>query len=59
MQKNFLHKILKFVLNHNIINLNKNFKILQDKFLCIYHKLTMKVSLPQIINTKKHTKTAC
>ena len=59
MQKKLLHKILNFVLNHNFFNLNKNSKILQVKFLCIYHKLTMEVSLSQIINTKKHTKTSC
>ena len=34
-------------------------EVLQDKLLCIYHSLTMEVSLPQIINTKKHTKTVC
>jgi len=44
-----------------IVYLNKKHfdsKILQNKLLCIYHSLTMEVSLPQIINTKKHTKTA-
>ena len=30
-----------------------------DKLLCIYHSFTMEVSLLQIINTKKLTKTAC
>ena len=30
-----------------------------DKLLCIDHSLTMEVSLLQIINTKKLTKTAC
>ena len=32
--------------------------IIKDKLLSIYHNFTMEVSLPQIINTKKHTKTA-
>ena len=47
--------------NNLIIYLNKKHldsKILQNKFLCIYHNFTMEYSLPQIINTK-HTKTAC
>ena len=30
-----------------------------DKLLCIYHSFTMEVSLLQIINTKKLTKSAC
>ena len=30
-----------------------------DKLLCIDHSLTLEVSLLQIINTKKLTKTAC
>jgi len=29
-----------------------------DKLLCIYHSFSMEVSLLQIINTKKLTKTA-
>ena len=62
MQKNMLHKVHNFVLNYKFINLNENYfnkKILQDKLLYIYYKLNMEVSFPQIINTKKHTKTAC
>ena len=57
-----LHKVHNFVLNYKFINFNENYfdnKILQDKLLYIYHKLNMKVSSPQIINTKKHTKTGC
>ena len=30
-----------------------------EKLLCIYHSFTMEVSLLQIINTKKLTKSAC
>ena len=30
-----------------------------DKLLCIYHNFTMEMSLLQIINTKKLTKSAC
>ena len=65
MQINLLHKVLNFVLHYKFINLNKTFfdyKILQDKLRYIYQKhlkLKMKVSLPQIIITKRHTKTAC
>ena len=65
MQINLLHKVLNFVLNYKFINLNKiyfDLKILQDKIWYIYHKhhkFNMKVSLQQIIITKKHTKTAC
>ena len=65
MQKSLLHKVHNFVLSYKSINLNENYfgnKILQDKLLYIYHnhhKLNMEVSLPQIINTKKHTQTAC
>ena len=62
MQINLLHKVLNFVLNYKIINFNKNYiayKILQDKLLCIYHNFVSSLFLPQIINTKKHTKTAC
>ena len=57
-----LHKVHNFVLNYKFINLNENYfdnKILQDKLLYIYYKLNIEVSFPQIINTKKHTKTAC
>ena len=59
MQKNLLLKVLNFVLNHRFINSNKkyyDYKIMQDKLLCIGHKFTIKVSLPLIINTKKYTK---
>ena len=62
MQINLLHKVLSFVLNHKLIDLNKKYfdsRILQDKLLCIYHKFTIKVSMPQIINTKNPTKTIC
>ena len=65
MQINLLLKVLNFVLNYKFICLNNNhfdYKILQDKLLYIYHnhdKFNMEVSLPQIINTKMHTKTAC
>ena len=62
MQVNLLHKVLNLVLNYKLINLNKNYfdhKILQDKLWYIYHKFNMEVSLPQIIITKKRTKTAC
>ena len=65
MQINLLHKVLNFVLNYKFINSNKNYfdhKILQDKLWYIYHKhqkFNMEVSLPQIINTKNNTKTAC
>ena len=31
---------------------------MQNKIVCIFHNFTMEVSMPQIINTKKHTKTA-
>ena len=61
MQTNLLHKVLNFVLNLKFFNLNKNFfdhKILQDKLWYIHQKFNMEVSLPQIIITKKHTKTA-
>ena len=64
MQEKLLHKVHNFVLNYKFINLNENYfdnNILQDKLLYIYHnhhKLNMEVFLPQIINTKKHTKTA-
>ena len=30
-----------------------------DKLLCIFYSFTIEVSLQQIINTKKLTKTAC
>ena len=62
MQINLLHKVLKFVLNYKLINLNKNYfyhKILQDKLWYIFHNFNMEVPLPQIIITKKQTKTAC
>ena len=65
MQINLLHKVLNLLLVYEIINLNKNYsghKILQDKLWYIYnkhHKFSMGVSLPQIIITKKYTKTAC
>ena len=62
MQTNVLKKVLYFVVNNKFINLNKDYlgyNFLQDKLLCKFHKLTMEVSLPQIINTKRHTKTAC
>ena len=65
MQINLLHKVLNFVLNYKFINLNKIYfdhKILQDKIWYIYHKhhkFNIEVSLPEIIITKKHTKTAC
>ena len=32
---------------------------MQNKLLCIYQSFTIEKSLPQIINTKKHIKTAC
>ena len=35
-----------------------DFKILQEKILCIFNNFTMEVSLPLIINTKEHTKNA-
>ena len=59
MQINLLHKVLNYVLNYKFINLNKNYfdnKILDDKLLCTYHNFTIVVFLPQITNTKKHTK---
>ena len=62
MQINLIHKVLIFVLNYEIVNLNQNYfdnKILQNKLLFMYHNFTREVFLPQIINTKKHTKTAC
>ena len=62
MQINLIHKVLNFVLNYEFINLNQNYfdsKILKDKLLFMYHNFTKEVFLPQIINTKKHTKTAC
>ena len=65
MQKKLLHKVLNLVLNYKFINLNKiyfDYKILKDKLRYIYQKnlkFNMEVSLPQIIITKRHTKTAC
>ena len=65
MHINLLHKVLNLVLNYKFINLNKNYfdhKFLHDKLWYFYHKhlkLDIEVSLPQIIITKKHTKTAC
>ena len=65
MQINLLHKVLNFVVNYSFIYLNENYfdhKILQDKLWYInhkHHKLNMEVFLPQIIITKKDTKTAC
>ena len=64
MQVNLLHKVLNLVLNYKLINLNKNYfdhKILQDKLWYIYQKhlrFNIEVYLPQIIITKRHTKTA-
>ena len=53
---NLLHKVLYFVLNHKnlVIYLNKTYfgsKIVQDIFFCIHHKFTLKVLLPQVIDT--------
>ena len=62
MQINLIHKVLIFVLNYEFVNLNQNYfdnKILQNKLLFMYHNFTREVFLSQIINTKKHTKTAC
>ena len=61
MQISLLHKVLNFVLNYKFINSNKIYfdhKILQDKLWYLHQKFNMEVSLPQIIITKKHTKTA-
>ena len=46
----------------SIIYLNKihfDSKIMLDKLLCVYHSFFMEVSLVQIINIKKLTKSAC
>ena len=62
MQINLLHEVLNCVLNYKFINLIKNYfdnKTLQDKLLWLYHNFAREVFLPQIINTKKRTKTAC
>ena len=62
----FLFFSLSFIFTSSVaasfIYLNKKCfgsKIMLDKLMCIYHSLTMEVSLLQIINTKKLTKPAC
>ena len=55
-----LHKIFNYKELHSLLKLKKIVsKILQDKILCIYYNFTMETPLPQIINTKNHTKIAC
>ena len=59
----FLHSFI-FTSNSaaSFIYLNKkyfNSKTMLDKLLSMYHSFTTKVSLLQIINTKKFTKTSC
>ena len=53
------NKVLKYIELNNLLQ-KKQFdsKILQNKLSCLYHSFTTEVSLPQIINTKNHTKTA-
>ena len=64
MEINLLQKVLNFVLHQNKLNyyLKRKEKLefitLHDKILYIHHKLTIEVSLPQIINTKIPNKTA-
>ena len=62
--RKFVKKILNLEINYKELNnllkqKHFDFKVQQDKLLSIYHNFTMEVFLPQIINNKKHTKTAC